>query len=54
MTTRTADCLDAIDHLPAGATLVVHDFCWDDYERVVDDLAVGHHVRVSYDAEGWK
>ena len=48
MSTRTADYLDAVDHLPAGATLVVHDFGWDEYERLVEELAA-RHFRVSYD-----
>jgi Uma2 family endonuclease len=42
--------LDAVDHLPAGSTLIVHDVVWEDYERLVDDLASGgYHRRVSYD-----
>ena len=32
MSTRTADYWDAVEHLPDGATLVIHDFSWDDYE----------------------
>ena len=48
MPTRTADYLDAVDHLPAGATLVVHDFSWDEYECLVEALAE-RHFRVSYD-----
>jgi Uma2 family endonuclease len=42
--------LDALDHLPEGSTLIVHDVAWEDYERLVDDLASGgYHRRVSYD-----
>jgi Uma2 family endonuclease len=40
--------LDAIDRLPGGSTLVIDDLSWDDYERVVDQLAE-RHVRVAYD-----
>ena len=46
---RTADYLDAIEHLPDGATLVVQQFGWDDYERLLEDLCNRPHLRVTYD-----
>ena len=49
MSLRTADHLDAIRHLPAGATLTFHAFAWDEYERLLEDLSDKSHVRVSYD-----
>ena len=49
MSIRTADHLDAVRHLPAGATLIIHAFAWDDYERLLEDLWEGPRVRVSYD-----
>ncbi len=50
MSTRTTDYLDAIEHLPEGATLVIQQFGWDDYERLLEELRQqGLHVRVSYD-----
>src|SRR5437867_1369052 len=49
MSARTADTLDAIGHLPDGATLVIHHFSWDDYERLLDDVADRPHLRISYD-----
>ena len=50
MSLRTAEQLDAVRHLPAGATLIFRDFGWDEYERLLEDLsAEGSHVRVSYD-----
>lgn len=49
MSIRTADHLDAVRHLPAGATLIIHAFAWDEYERLLEDLSEGSHVRVSYD-----
>jgi Uma2 family endonuclease len=50
MSTRTTEYLDAIEHLPEGATLVVPQVSWDDYERLVEELQEeGMHVRVSYD-----
>jgi Uma2 family endonuclease len=41
--------MQAIQHLPDGATLVLHGFDWDDYERLLEDLAERPHLRVSYD-----
>lgn len=49
MSIRALEYLDAVDHLPGGSTLVLRDVSWDDYERLVDDLAKGSHRRVSYD-----
>ena len=50
MSLRTAEQLDAVRHLPAGATLIFRDFGWDEYETLLEDLsAEGSHVRVSYD-----
>jgi Uma2 family endonuclease len=48
MSTRSADYLDAIDHLPDGATLVLHQFSWDEYEQLVQQLD-RPRLRVSYD-----
>jgi Uma2 family endonuclease len=49
MSTRTADYRDAVDHLPAGATLVFQDCSWDEYERVLRDLDDRPGLRVTYD-----
>lgn len=49
VSTRTADYRDAVEHLPDGATLVVHDVSWDDYEHVLDDLSDRPRLRISYD-----
>ena len=49
MSTHTADYLDAIQHLPEGATLVIQQFSWDDYERLLEDLRNRPHLRVTYD-----
>lgn len=46
---RTADYLHAIERLPDGASLVIHRFGWDDYERLLEDLRERPHLRVSYD-----
>lgn len=49
MISRTSGYLDAINHLPTGSTLVVHQVSWDDYERLVEELSDRHDLRVSYD-----
>ena len=49
MISRPTGFLDAIDHLPDGASLVVRQLAWEDYERLLDELADRHDVRVSYD-----
>jgi Uma2 family endonuclease len=51
MSSRTShdDVLEATEHLPVGATLVIHEFDWVDYERLVDALGEHSHLRVSYD-----
>jgi Uma2 family endonuclease len=49
MSTRTAEYLEAVDHLPDGATLVLLDYSWEDYERLLDDLSDRRRLRISYD-----
>ena len=44
----TSEVLDATEHLPNGATLVVHQVTWDDYELLLDEFAE-RHLRVTYD-----
>lgn len=44
----TSGILDATDHLPNGATLVVPQVSWDDYEFLLDELGE-RHLRVTYD-----
>jgi Uma2 family endonuclease len=48
MGTQTTGYLDAIEHLPEGATLVIHEVSWDDYESLVESLE-SRHLRVAYD-----
>ena len=45
----THEILDATEHLPIGATLVVPQVSWDDYEILLEELAERPHFRVSYD-----
>lgn len=51
MSLRTShdDVLDATEHLPVGATLVIHEFEWDDYEHLLEALGDRPGLRVSYD-----
>jgi Uma2 family endonuclease len=49
MSTRSGSYLEAIDHLPAGALLVLPHVGWEDYEQLLEDLAGRPGVRVSYD-----
>src|SRR5437870_10967134 len=49
MSTRSADYREAIDHLPAGATLVLQDITWDAYEELLENLAGRTGVRITYD-----
>src|SRR6266516_1204094 len=49
MSTRSAEYLEAINHLPAGAILVVPGVGWEQYESLLDDLDARPGVRISYD-----
>lgn len=48
VSTRSAEYLEAIDHLPVGAVLVIEDVPWAEYEELVNDLE-RPGLRVSYD-----
>ena len=50
MSARTADYMDAIAHLPEGATLRLPDIGWNEYEELLNEMADRPGVRVSYDA----
>jgi Uma2 family endonuclease len=45
----TDEILDAVEHLPDGATLIMPQVSWDDYERLLEGLAERPHFKVSYD-----
>jgi len=49
MSVRLADYLEAIDHLPSGATLLIPQSSWEDYDRLLEDLVARPGVRVTYD-----
>ena len=49
-TITTTDYLDAIDHLPAGATLRLAGVGWDEYEELLSEIGDRRPgLRVSYD-----
>ncbi|PYS90952.1 MAG: hypothetical protein DMF64_13565 [Acidobacteria bacterium] len=50
MSTETVDYLDAIAHLPTGATLLLPRLSWEEYETLLSDLTDRPGLRVSYDA----
>jgi len=55
MSTRTADALiQAIEHLPYSATLVIHEVSWEAYECVLARLQDRPHLRSAMTKEGWK
>jgi Uma2 family endonuclease len=47
--TRVSDYREAVEHLPGGATLVLRDIAWEEYEQLLDELADRPGVRVTYD-----
>ena len=49
MSTRTGSYVEAIDHLPDGAILVLPQVSWEDYEKLLEDLADRPGIRLSYD-----
>lgn len=50
MSSRTADFVEAVEHLPQGSMLVIPQASWEEYERLLDDLAGRPGVRVTYDS----
>lgn len=49
MSAQTTSLLDAIEHLPAGGTLILNEITWEEYEELLADLGDSGRVRVSYD-----
>jgi Uma2 family endonuclease len=49
MSAHTADYLDAIEHLPAGATLRLQHIGWNEYEQLLTELGNRPRLRTSYD-----
>jgi len=49
MSTHVTDYKEALDHLPAGATLVFEDVSWDEYEELLEEMEGRPGWRVTYD-----
>ena len=50
MSSSTREYMDAVEHLPQGATLVLQRLTWEDYERLVSDLTASRaRLRVTHD-----
>lgn len=49
MSTQIVDYMDAIEHLPAGATLRLSSVSWEEYEALLADLVLWPGMRVTYD-----
>ena len=48
MSVQTVSYVEAITHIPKGATLHIPSVSWDDYEQLLAELGDDYHVRVSY------
>src|SRR5215207_6580265 len=49
MNTLTADCLEIIERLPAGAKLELPNVDWDEYENLLSQMEMFPGHRLSYD-----
>jgi Uma2 family endonuclease len=49
MSTLTADCLEIIERLPAGASLRLPNVDWDEYEHLLSQMEMFPGHRLSYD-----
>jgi Uma2 family endonuclease len=45
-----SEIVDAAEHIPSGASLVVHQLSWDDYELLLERLADRRSLRIDYDS----
>ena len=48
MSTRTENYLEAVEHLPEDALLVLHNVSWSEYEELLEDLLSRPGMRVAY------
>jgi Uma2 family endonuclease len=48
--TTAAEIVEAVEHLPSGATLIVDQVGWDEYECLLESLAERPGLRVTYDS----
>jgi Uma2 family endonuclease len=49
MSAQTIGLFEAIEALPAGSTLLLHDVSWAEYEELLAQLPDSHRFRLSYD-----
>jgi Uma2 family endonuclease len=49
MSAYTSSCLDAVERLPSGGTLVLQNVSWEEYDSLRDELENFRKVRVIYD-----
>ena len=49
MGVQTVSYVEAITHIPPGATLRIPTVAWEDYEQLLVELGNDYHGRISYD-----
>jgi Uma2 family endonuclease len=47
--TTHLEVIEAAEHMPGGSRLVVHDFSWDEYERLLEERGKRRKPRLVYD-----
>lgn len=52
MSIQTVSYVEAIAHIPPGATLRIPAVAWEEYEQLLEELGDDYHGRVSYN-DGW-
>ena len=50
MTVQTANYYEAIEHLPAGGTLLLTGVPWEEYEELLEAVGEAKGLRISYDS----
>ncbi len=50
MTVQTANYAEAIEHLPAGGTLLLTSVPWEEYEELLEAVGEAKGLRISYDS----
>src|SRR5216684_7599450 len=48
MSTRTQTYLEAVEHLPDDAALILHGVTWNEYEQLLEDMNSWPGMRVTY------
>src|SRR2546429_2622677 len=50
MTVQTTNYYEAIEHLPAGGTLLLTGVPWEEYEELLEEVGEARGLRISYDS----